>query len=82
MTETKLARGPIRAASPHFRSLQRSGQTQARSPSGGACLWAHRLVYNFRFCGIHNDMEAEQLNAIARRLQDLSLRNAELRRYL
>jgi hypothetical protein len=27
-------------------------------------------------------MEAEQLNAIARRLQDLSQRNAELRRYL
>jgi hypothetical protein len=27
-------------------------------------------------------MEAEQLNAIVRRLQDLSQRNAELRRYL
>jgi len=27
-------------------------------------------------------MEAEQLNAIARRLQDLGQRNAELRRYL
>jgi len=27
-------------------------------------------------------MEAEQLNAIANQLQDLSLRSAELRRYL
>jgi len=27
-------------------------------------------------------MEAEQLNAIARRLHDLDQRNAELRRYL
>jgi len=38
-------------------------------------------VYNFVFYRAYA-MEAEQLNAIARRLQDLSQRNAELRRYL
>jgi len=39
------------------------------------------LLYN-RFFSADPIMEAEQLNAIARRLQDLSQRNAELRRYL
>jgi hypothetical protein len=29
-----------------------------------------------------HSMEAEQLNALVRRLQDLAQRNAELRRYL
>jgi len=38
------------------------------------------LLYNPAFSS--TPMEAEQLNAIARRLQDLSRRNAELRRYL
>jgi len=34
------------------------------------------------FFPIRTAMEAEQLNTLARRLQDLGQRNAELRRYL
>ena len=41
----------------------------------------HGVLYN-RVFRIDTAMQAEQLNAIARRLQDLSQRNAELRRYL
>jgi hypothetical protein len=39
-----------------------------------------RLMFNLRFT--RNTMEAEQINAIARRLSDVEGRAAELRRYL
>ena len=54
------------------RGSARSAGTEARSA----------VLYNPAFSEIDFAMEAEQLNAIARRLQDLSQRNAELRRYL
>ena len=41
---------------------------------------AARLMFNRRFT--RNVMEAEQINAIARRLSDVESRAAELRRYL
>jgi len=47
--------------------------------------FAATVLYNRAFfadTAAETAMEAEQLNAIARRLSDLSQRNAELRRYL
>jgi hypothetical protein len=41
---------------------------------------AARLMFNRRFT--RKTMEAEQINAIARRLSDVEGRAAELRRYL
>jgi hypothetical protein len=47
---------------------------------------ARRVLYNRGFFAVipraYTKMQAEELNAVARRLQDLSQRNAELRRYL
>lgn len=47
-------------------------------PNAGA---QYCVVYNLAFSG-HVKMEAERINAIAKQLQDVEARAADLRRYL
>ena len=55
---------------------------RAGRPRSPNAQLAANLGYNRHFFRIQHAMEAEQLNALANRLEDLGRRTAELRRYL
>lgn len=53
-----------------------------RARAACSLRWSTGNRYNPRFPELRTVMEAEQLNAIARRLQDLGERNTTIRGYL
>jgi hypothetical protein len=51
-------------------------------PVGASLLAIACIIVAFQSSGRRHKMEAEQLNAISNKIQDLRTRNVELRRYL
>lgn len=75
-----MLEGDVFQVSPLDSSL-RDGHALLDKPTQHA-TWGTCILYNGGFSWIARCMEAEQLNQIANRLNDLSARNLALRGYL